>query len=61
MEYLKGGKRTCDSSVWQLYNKKDKLGGTRLTNRSDVGDPSLVSSRRNILVRGNGKKRCEKK
>lgn len=49
-EYLNGGKKTCDSLVWQLYNKNDKVGGIRLTNRSgDVGDPSLVS-RRNVLV-----------
>lgn len=61
MEYLKGGKRTCDSLVWQLYNKNDKVGGIRLTNRSGgVGDPSLVS-RRNVLVKVKEKKRREKK
>lgn len=49
MEYLKEGKRRCDRLVWQLYNKNDKLGGTRLTDRQeDVGDSSLVSSRKNI-------------
>lgn len=51
MEYLKEGKR-CDRLVWQLYNKNDKLGGTRLTNgEGDVRDPSLVSSRQNFMAK----------
>lgn len=33
MKYLKEGKRRCDRLVWQLYNKNDKLEGTRLTYR----------------------------
>lgn len=61
MEYLKGGKRICDSPVWQLHNKNYKLGGTRLTNRSgDMRDPSLVSRRKNVLVKVKEKKRHKK-
>lgn len=64
MDYLKGGKRICDNykRTWQLYNKNYKLGRTRLTYTSgDVGDPSLVSRRRDILVKVKEKKRSEKK
>lgn len=42
MEYLKGGKRICDSPVWQLHNKNYKLGGTRLTNRSGDNERSFT-------------------
>lgn len=59
--YLKGDKRACDSLVWQLYNRNDKMGGTRLTNRSGgMGDPSLVSRRRNVLVKVKERKDMKK-